>query len=121
MWWVSLQLLTSIFIVDLGMEVGMEAFGKVIRGLCSIPLVGGVIALLIGILPFFLILPFPDGPYKYLLNALGGILVAGWCYFLSKKKIINIVTPLLPVPFWVLGILMAIAGVYQHIFGPISA
>lgn len=97
----------------------MEAIGKVIRGLCSIPVVGGIIALVIGLLPIVIAIPFADSPYKYLVTAVAGLLIAAWCFFLSKNKIINIVTPVLPIPFWVIGIAITAAGVYQHIAGPI--
>jgi len=97
----------------------MEALGKTIRGICSIPLVGGFVALLIGLLPILLLLPFHNDSNKYLLAAVGGLLIAGWCFFLTKRKIINIVTPVLPIPFWCLGLLMSVGGVYQHIAGPL--
>ena len=102
-------------------ETCMEMIGKVVRGICSIPIIGGYLALIVGILPLIIVIPFIDGPYKYLVTAVAGLLIAAWCFFLSKKKIINIVTPLLPIPFWVFGILISIFAVYQHIFGPIQS
>jgi len=97
----------------------METIGKFVRGACSIPFIGGFIALIIGILPFFLLIPFWNDSNKFLLGALGGILVAVWCFFLSKKQIINIVAPVIPVPFWGFGLAIAAVGVYQHVFGPL--
>lgn len=95
----------------------MEALGKAVRGCCSIPLVGGFVALVIAILPLIVAIPFVDGPYKFLATAVAGLLVAGWCYFLGKKNIINIVAPVIPVPFWVLGLLISAVALYQHVFG----
>ncbi|MDH3608586.1 MAG: hypothetical protein OEQ24_04990 [Gammaproteobacteria bacterium] len=43
---------------------------------------------------------------------IGGLLTAAWCYLLNAKNIINIVTPVIPIPNWVLGIVLAIGGVY---------
>jgi len=109
----------SIFIVTSDKETRMEMIGKVVRGICSIPVIGGYLALIVGLLPLIIAIPFVDGPYKYLATAVAGLLIAAWCFFLSKKKIINIVTPLVPIPFWIFGILITIFAVYQHIFGPI--
>ncbi len=43
---------------------------------------------------------------------IGGLLIAAWCYLLKAKNIINIVTPVIPIPNWVLGIVLAIGDVY---------
>jgi len=101
----------------------METLGKWLRGVSSIPVIGGFIALLVGILPVILLLPVyfkVDGtPNTYLVNVIAGLLIAAWCFWLSKKNIMNIVTPVLPIPFWILGILIAIAGLYQYFVGPL--
>ena len=95
----------------------MEAFGKTVRGLCSIPFFGGLIALLIGLLPLLLLFPFINDGNKFMLTAVGGILVALWSFFLAKKEIIKIVAPVVPVPFWGLGVVISVLGVYQHFMG----
>jgi len=101
----------------------MELLGKTLRGLSSIPVIGGFVALLIGILPVILLLPVyfkVDGtPNEFLVHVVAGVLIAAWCFWLSKKKIMNIVTPFLPLPFWILGILIALGGLYQYFFGPL--
>ena len=63
-----------------------------------------------GFLPLLLIIPLnlPNG----ISMIIGGLLMAAWCYFLKAKNVINIVTPLIPIPLWILGVVMAIAGVY---------
>jgi len=97
----------------------MEALGKTVRGICSIPVVGGFAALIIGLLPIVIAFPFAQSPYKYLITAVAGLLIAGWCFLLAKKNIINIVTPVIPLPFWVIGLLISALAVYQHVFGPL--
>ena len=97
----------------------MEALGKAVRGCCSIPLIGGFITLIIAILPLVIVIPFINGLYQYLVTAVAGLLIAGWCFFLGKKKIINIVAPVIPVPMWVLGLVISGLALYQHIFGPL--
>ncbi len=98
----------------------MEALGKVIRGCCSIPVIGGFVTLLIAFLPLIIAIPFIDGPYKYLAVAVAGLLIAAWCFFLGKKKIINIVAPVIPIPMWILGLVITVLALYQHVFGPLS-
>lgn len=88
----------------------MEALAKIIRGIASIPVVGGYFVLLVGFLPIVGLIPL--GLSTGMLLLLGGVLIALWCFFLSAKNIINIVTPIIPIPNWVLGVVMAIAGVY---------
>jgi len=95
----------------------MEAIGKAVRGCCSIPVIGGFVALIIAMLPLVVAIPFIDGPYKFLAVAVAGLLIAAWCYFLGKQRIINIVAPVIPVPFWILGLAISGLAVYQHIFG----
>jgi len=97
----------------------MEAIGKTVRGICSIPFIGGFVALIIALLPIVIAFPFVDSPYKYLVTAVAGLLIAGWCYFLAKKNIINIVAPVIPVPFWLMGLVISAVAIYQHIFGPL--
>ena len=70
-------------------------------------------------LPIIVAFPFVDGPYKYLAIAFAGLLVAGWCYILGKKNVINLVAPVIPVPFWVLGLVISGLGLYQHVMGPL--
>lgn len=88
----------------------METIPKIVRALASLPLVGGVLVFVLGFLPLLLIIPLNLS--NGLTMVIGGLLMAAWCYFLNVKKIINIVTPLIPIPLWILGIVMALAGVY---------
>lgn len=93
----------------------MEMLSKIIRGIASIPVVGGIFVFLIGFLPLILLLPLNLS--NGLMLIIGGLLIAAWCYFLQVKKIINIVLPIIPIPLWTLGIVMVLSGVYQTIFG----
>lgn len=88
----------------------MEKLSKIIRGIASIPGVGGLFVLILGFSPLLLVIPLNLS--NGISMIIGGLLMAAWCYFLSAKKIINIVTPLIPIPLWILGVVMAIAGVY---------
>lgn len=88
----------------------MEILSKIIRGIASIPLVGGFFVLIVGFLPVIALIPLNLS--TGLTMIIGGVLTAVWCYLLNAKKIINIVTPVFPIPNWVLGVLMAIGGVY---------
>lgn len=88
----------------------MEILSKIIRGIASIPLFGGYFVLLVGFFPIVGLIPL--GLSTGMLLVIGGLMVAAWCYFLKAKNIINIVTPIIPIPNWVLGVVMAIAGVY---------
>ena len=88
----------------------METLGKIVRGLASIPIIGGALVFVLGFFPLLAIVPLNLSNGLSLI--LGGLLMAAWCYFLNVKKIINIVTPLIPIPLWILGIVMALAGVY---------
>jgi len=97
----------------------MESFSKLIRGICAIPLIGGFLTLLLGILPILLVSPFWNSESKDLAVAGGAILVAAWCYFLGKMKIVNIVTPVIPVPLWSVAILSSIVVLYQHFTAPL--
>jgi len=99
----------------------MEAIGKAVRGCCSIPVIGGFVALIIAMLPLIVALPFVDGPYKYLAIMVAGLLIAAWCYLLAKKNIINITAPVIPIPFWVLGLVISALALYQHVFGPLGS
>ncbi|MFK7816287.1 MAG: hypothetical protein AB8B92_08120 [Gammaproteobacteria bacterium] len=93
----------------------MEILTKIIRGIASVPVVGGVFVFVIGFLPLLLL--FPLNLSNGLMLIIGGLFVAAWCYFLQVKKIINIVLPVIPIPLWTLGIVMVLSGVYQTIFG----
>jgi len=88
----------------------METLGKIIRGIASIPVVGGALVFVLGFLPVIAVIPLNLS--NGLSMIIGGLLMAAWCYFLNAKKLINIVTPLIPIPLWILGIVMSIAGVY---------
>lgn len=88
----------------------MEILGKIIRGIASIPLVGSFFVLIVGFLPFIALLPFKLSIGVVMI--IGGLLTAAWCYLLNAKNIINIVTPVILIPNWVLGIVLAIGGVY---------
>jgi hypothetical protein len=88
----------------------MEMISKIVRTLASIPVIGGALVFVLGFLPVILVL-FLDLS-NGLSMIIGGLLMAAWCYFLNAKKIINIVTPLIPIPLWIIGIVMALAGVY---------
>lgn len=93
----------------------MEIIGKIVRGLASIPLIGGALVFILGFLPLLAVIPLnlPNG----LSLIIGGLLMAAWCYFLSAKKIINNLTPLLPLPLWIFGVIMALAGVFGIVTG----
>ena len=88
----------------------MEIISKIVRTLASLPLVGGALVFVLGFLPLLLIIPLNLSNGVSMI--IGGLLMAAWCYFLKAKNIINIVTPLIPIPLWILGFVMAIAGVY---------
>lgn len=86
---------------------------QVIKSLCSIPVIGGFITLLIALLPGLLVFPIPlEQPVKVIIF---GLLVSAWCFFLAKKYRINITLPVLPIPFWGLGLLISASGAYQFI------
>jgi|GEM_PF-3888502 len=93
----------------------MEMLGKIVRGLASIPIIGGALVFVLGFLPLLLVIPLNLS--NGISMIIGGLLMATWCYFLSAKKIINIVTPLLPLPLWIFGVIMALAGVYGIVTG----
>lgn len=88
----------------------MEILSKIIRGIASIPLVGGFFVLIVGFLPVIALIPLNLS--TGLTMIIGGVLTVVWCYLLKAKKIINIVTPVFPIPNWVLGVLMVIGGIY---------
>ncbi len=91
----------------------MNALKNTLNGLCSIPLIGGFIALLIAILPALVV--FALGLSKEIEIIAFGLVIAVWCFFLDKTQIIKLAMPVLPLPFWVLGLLISASGVYQLI------
>jgi len=76
-----------------------------------LPVVGGVITLVIGILPLALITPF--SPSSSIGLIAGGLLVAIWCFFLAKLNIIRIALPVIPIPLWAAALAMSTVGVYE--------
>ncbi|MGH1485263.1 MAG: hypothetical protein ACRBCI_03515 [Cellvibrionaceae bacterium] len=93
----------------------MEIVKKIVNGICSVPVVGGYLALLVAFapaLPIFLI-----GIDKSVAAVIGGLLIAIWCFALAKFNIIRIVTPFLPIPMWAFGLLIAGYGAYSLLLG----
>ncbi len=88
----------------------MDTLVKIVRTLASLPIIGGALVFVLGFFPLLAVIPFNLSTGLSII--IGGLLVAAWCYFLSAKKIINIVTPFIPIPLWVVGLLMAMVGVY---------
>ena len=65
----------------------------IIRKICGVPIVGGWVALLIGlILPLipFILVSEVTGMSQEVLLMFGGLAIAGWNYFLKKSDTINI-------------------------------
>jgi len=91
----------------------MQAVSKVIQSLCGIPIVGGFITLALAVLPglpaLFLI------QNDALAAIVFGLIVAAWTFLLQHLKIIRIMAPLIPVPFWVVGLLMAAYGLARYL------
>ncbi len=83
---------------------------KIVRVLASLPIIGGALVFVIGFFPLLAIIPLNLSTGLSIL--IGGLLTAAWCYFLSAKKVINIVTPFIPIPLWIIGILVSGIGVY---------
>ena len=83
----------------------------IIRKICGVPIVGGWVALLIGlILPLipFILVSEVTGMSQEVLLMFGGLAIAGWNYFLKKSDTINITLPVIPVPVWIFGIGIAV-------------
>lgn len=95
----------------------MDTVSKLIRSACSLPLIGGVLALVIGFLPALIALPVLSSN-THIANMTIGVLVACWCYLLTRKNVINIVFPIVPIPLWIGGILMFLFGTYGLIANP---
>ena len=91
----------------------MEILSKIVRGIASIPLIGGALVFVLAFLPLLAVVPLNLS--NGLSMIIGGLLMAAWCYFLKAKNIINIVTPFIPFPLWIFAVIMAIAGVYGMI------
>jgi len=93
---------------------------KTIQNLCGLPGIGGFIAFLFGfILPVMpgILLASTFGWPKPVGALIAGICVVAWDYFLRKTGTVNIVTPLLPFPIGLLGVLMALFAIFKLIFG----
>lgn len=97
----------------------METFSKIIRKLCDLPLIGGFVALIIGFAPALALLPLFSAN-RYIANFTIGLLIAAWCYFLSRKNIVNLALPVVPIPLWVGGILMSVFGAYGYVTDPMG-
>ncbi len=93
----------------------MNNLSKIIRAICGLPVVGGLITLLLGVAPALLPAAIlGSGPIA---GFFGGALLAAWCYFLAKKQIINIVFPVIPIPLWTVGIAISCYAAFLIVSG----
>ena len=93
---------------------------NLIQKACGMPVIGGVVTLLIGIiLPIipFILLSKSIGISNEISMVFAGLAVAGWNYYLKKSNTINVVTPVIPIPVWILGIIIAAVSLGYVITG----
>ena len=93
---------------------------NVVQKMCGMPVVGGFVALLIGlILPLipFVLLFEKVGISKEVIMIFGGLSIAGWNYFLKKSGTVNITTPVIPIPVWIFGIIISLVSLGYVVTG----
>ncbi|NEW60326.1 FHA domain-containing protein [Sulfurovum sp. bin170] len=80
----------------------------------SIPLFGDTIATIISLMPLILIITISQGlEYEIednLVLLIGGFTIAVWTFYLEEEDVFSITTPIIPIPMWIVGIFMSIAG-----------
>jgi hypothetical protein len=89
---------------------------KIMMTLCNLPFIGGYITLFVTLLPFvFLIVLESVTPVleENILISLGLVLVLVWNYFILRKRGLNLVTPIIPIPFWIISIIFVCIGTWH--------
>ena len=90
----------------------MDQLIKVVRAIANFPILGNLVLIVLVFLPFFLALLLKVSIGVALL--FGGLGMAALCYFLKSKNVLNILAPG-GIPMWIIGIAMALGGVYSII------
>ena len=93
----------------------MEAIKKIINAITSIPVVGSYLAFVIGVLPGIPALFIVSN--EAVAAILCGLIIAAWCFFLSKTNILKLMSPVIPVPFWMFGLAISGFGVFRLVTG----
>ncbi len=90
---------------------------NLLHGMLSYPGFGPLFATFLGlILPFFLYAVFVPVPKRYVMVGLG-LAISIWNLFLVRIFRVRIGLPIIPIPLWIVGILISGYGFYEVISG----
>lgn len=92
----------------------MDKLIQIIRTIANIPILGNLILIVISFVP--LLLAFQLKVSAGLTYIIGGLLMCAFFYFLKAKNVINILAPG-GIPMWIVGVLIALFGVYVMVTG----